>query len=167
VSSDVDALEAAAELLGIQVTGRFPITHWATEIAGTVDGHGVKSIDLDRGDETVGPCLVVVQCPVLPKLAFKQGVVRPVRTPARKKWHRRGRLLPRPDGLYVHLMGDHDEIDLWLSQIRRDGLMHAPEGTTLRPDGSLSLKIWEQPFTADAIVSRALALIDTCRRLGG
>lgn len=134
----------------------------ATKIAGLVEGHQLEIFQSagHPGSES----WVVVKCARLPIPGFKWGRVLTIRWPDRKKWDRRGRLLPRPDGLFVYLKGHHDEVDRWLSQICRDGLMRAPEGTLLRSDGSLELQI-EIDCTAEEIVSTTHALIDTCRQL--
>jgi hypothetical protein len=74
-------------------------------------------------------------------------------------------LLPRPDGLFVHVRGNPDDVDVWLGTVGA-GLMVAPEGTVFRPDGSLRMQLLGESFTAHLIASRIQTLVSVCEAMG-
>jgi hypothetical protein len=135
----------------------------ATAIYGAVDGHEVEAYD-GYGEGESGSW-VVVRCRPAATDLFSHAVVRKVRNPQRAKWQRRGRLLPRPDGLFVHVRGKPEDVEVWLGKVG-GGLLVAPERTQIRPDGSLRLPLIGERFTADLVITRIRELISVCDAMG-
>ena len=107
----------------------------------------------------------MVRCRTAATDLFSHAVVRKVRNPRRARWERRGRLLPRPDGLFVHVRGNSEDVEVWLSKVG-GGLLLAPERTRIHPDGSLRLQLTRGSFTANLIISRIRELVSVCEAMG-